>query len=65
TYSFVGKAVINFANCVAYDQQQTMGGCLSNVLGNVFGRSKTTTESQNAPVTGTGNQGYGSTGTWE
>lgn len=40
-----------------------MGGCLSNALGNVFGRSSTTTGSQNTPVTGTGNQGYGSTGT--
>lgn len=39
-----------------------MGGCLSNALSNVFGGSKTTTGSQNAPVTGTGNQGYGSTG---
>lgn len=32
TNSFYGKALLGFANCVAYDQSKTMGQCLSNVL---------------------------------
>ncbi len=58
--SFVGKAVLKFANCVAYDQDNTMGGCLSNVISEIFGTTKPS-GSQNTPVTGTANQDYGST----
>eukprot|EP00903_Cladosiphon_okamuranus_P010047 g9526.t1 len=56
--TFVGKAVLTFANCVAYDQKQTMGGCLSNVFNDLFGSIKPA-GSQNTPVTGTANQDYG------
>ncbi|CAM9334928.1 unnamed protein product [Ectocarpus sp. 4 AP-2014] len=59
--TFIGKAVVNFANCVAYDQKQTMGGCLSNVIGEIFGTNKASGPSHNAPVTGTV-PSHGSTG---
>lgn len=49
TSSFLGRSVLDFAECVAHDHEKTMGQCLSNVFHRITGTTPDGNNAGNAP----------------